>query len=350
MFEAQDQWRRRIEAEPIEIIGRRGKELVETAKVPVGEQFGMRRDDFGFVTNATEGVNAVLRSLSLKAGDELLTTNHVYHAVRQSMKWAARQAGATCREVDIPLPVASAGQIRDLVLDALSPSTRLLVVDHVTSPSALVFPLQEIAAGCRARGVAVLADGAHAPGMIPLNVQEIGVNYYTANLHKWVCAPKGSAFLWVAPDLQARVHPTVISHHLDEGFRHEFAWQGTRDLSAWLSVPAAIAFLRELGLEKVMAHNHQLAAWAQQFLTQRWNVGPMSPIDGSLLGSMATVALPGSLAQMKDTSALQQRLYDEFGLEQPFVGWAGRTLLRVSCHVYNTPPDYEKLADTILGL
>jgi len=349
VFDAQNAWRRRIEAEPIEMIGRRGESLVAESKLPVGETFGMKPKDFGFVTNATEGVNAVLRSLKLEPGDELLTTDHVYHAVRQSMKLVARQAGAVCREVNIPLPVASSQQILDLVLDAISPRTRLLVIDHVTSPTALVFPLEQIAAGCQALHVEVLADGAHAPGMLPLDVERIGVDYYAANLHKWVCAPKGTAFLWVSDAHQSDVHPLVISHHLDQGLAKEFSWQGTRDFSSWWAAPTAISFMAGLGWEKAMRHNHLMAAWAHQMLVKRWGVEPICPLDGSLLGSMAAVPLPGALANLDgpDAANFQQRLYSEFGFELPMVRFDGRTMIRVSCHVYNLPGEYERLAETI---
>jgi isopenicillin-N epimerase len=350
VFEVQHGWRTRIEADPIEMMGRRGEQMIEDAKKAVGAQFGMKREDFGFVTNATEGANAVLRSLSLKPGDELLTTNHVYHAVRQTMKWSAREAGATFREIAIPLPIASSQQICEIVLEALSPRTRLLVIDHITSPSALVFPLEEIVTGCRQRGVEVLADGAHAPGMVPLNVEKINATYYTANLHKWVCAPKGTAFLWVSPERQSKVHPAVISHNLDQGLAREFAWQGSRDLSSWLSAPAALSFMGKFGWENVMRHNHQLACWAQQLLVGRWGVEPISPMDGSLLGSMATVRLPEPLASIKDTVRLQQQLHDEFALETPLVGWDGKVLLRVSCQIYNEPREYERLAEVVLRL
>lgn len=352
VFDAQTDWRKRIEADPIEIIGRRSAGLIETAKIPVGETFGMKPADFGFVTNATEGVNAVLRSLKLSPGDELLTTNHVYHAVRQTMKQVARQAGATCREVQIPLPVASAQQITDLVLDSISPRTRLLVIDHVTSPTALVFPLQQIIQGCKQLQVEVLADAAHAPGMLPIDVESIGADYYTANLHKWVCAPKGTAILWVAPRHQAQIHPLVISHHLDEGLAREFGWQGTRDFSALLTAPAALNFMADFGWENVMRHNHELATWAHQMLVQQWGVEPVSPLDGSLLGSMATVALPGKLANLDGdaATAFGQRLYDEHQLELPIVRFQDRTHIRVSCQVYNVPIEYEKVAQTISKL
>ena len=349
VFEAQDQWRRRIEADPIEMLGRRCPELVAAAKVPVGRRLGMAPADFGFVTNATEGVNAVLRSLPLSAGDELLTTNHVYHAVRQTMRLAARRAGAAVREADVPLPVASAEAVVERVMGGVGPRTRLVVIDHITSPTGLVFPAERIVAECRSRGVDVLVDGAHAPAQVALDVAAVGATYYAANLHKWCCAPKGTAVLWVTPDRQPEVHPTVVSHHLDEGFAAEFGWQGTRDKSAWLTAPAAIAFLEDLGWDAVRKHNHAMAVWAHRMLVERWGVEPISPMDGSLLGSMATVRLPGKLAG-SDCGPLQQRLHDDFRIEVPVVGWGGGQMIRVSCHAYNVPDDYERLASVIAGL
>ncbi len=201
--EAQAAWREKIEAEPVEILGRHCAGLIEEAKVPVAKQFGMKLSDFGFVTNATEGVNAVLRSLMLGAGDELLTTNHVYHAIRQTLRLTARRAGAELREVPIELPARSSDQIRQVIVDALSPKTRLLVIDHVTSPTGLVFPIGPIIDECRRRGVEVLVDGAHAPGMVPLNVESLGATYYAANLHKWVCAERESRFCGSAPAASA---------------------------------------------------------------------------------------------------------------------------------------------------
>ena len=352
VFEEQTKWRQRIEADPIEMIGRQMSDLLLQTRISIGKQFGMQPNDFGMVTNATEGINAVLRSLALQPGDELLTTDHVYGAVRRAMQLVARQAGATYREVAIPLPIQSANQIRDAVVNSISSKTRLLVIDHVTSPTALVFPVKEIIDSCREKGVDVLVDGAHVPGMLPLDVEQLGATYYAANLHKWTCAPKGTAILWVTPSHQTNIHPTTISHNLDEGFAKEFAWQGTRDFSAWLSAPTAIDFFNELGFEKVMTHNHRLATWAQQLLTEKWKVDPISPIDGSLLGSMTTVPLPKPFNQLdgNDVAAFHARLYKEFQIENPVLRFGGQTMLRVSCQVYNRPDEYEKVAAAVLKL
>jgi isopenicillin-N epimerase len=341
----QTRWRLRIEADPIEMLTRRRDELLEVAKKAVGTWLRMEPNDFGLVSNATEGINAVLRSLKLGPGDELLTTTHVYHAVRQAMKYVAVQSGAAYREIEIPLPIESPEVIVEQIANGLSAKTRLLVVDHVTSPTAVVFPVERIVAECASRGVDVLIDGAHAPGMVPLNVADLGAAYYAGNLHKWACAPKGSAFVWVRPDRQPGIHPLIISHFLGEGFAREFSWQGTRDISNWLSIPRALEFMSELGWDRIMSHNHAMATWAQRFLCESWNVDPISPADGSMLGCMATVPLPPPLDHLSesDVHSLQQRLHSEFKLEVPIVCWGGRTFVRPCCQVYNAPEDYQRL-------
>ena len=350
VFDEQTEWRRRIEAAPVEVIARRRLELIDAAKEPVGQWLGMRPDDFGLVTNATEGVNAVLHSLRFETGDELLTTTHVYNAVRQAMKFTCARSGAGYREVDVPLPVRSADAIVDALVSGLSDRTRLLVVDHVTSPTALIFPVERIVAECARRGVDVLIDGAHAPGMIPLDVQRLGAAYYAGNLHKWAFAPRGAAFLWVRPDKQSQIHPAVVSHHFGEGFSREFSWQGTRELSAWFAVPRALEFARSLGLETIREHNHALAVWAHRMLRERLGIDQsLSPLDGSLLGSMAAVPLNGPFVGLDERQAelLQQRLYSEQRLEVPLMRFGGRVLLRVSCQVYNEPRQYERVARVI---
>jgi isopenicillin-N epimerase len=268
------------------------------------------------------------------------------------MKYVAGRAGATYREVDVPRPVDGPARITDTVVGALTDRTRLLVIDHVTSPTGLVFPIEPIIRSCNERGVEVLVDGAHAPAMLPLDVQGVGATYYAGNLHKWAFAPRGAAFLWVRPDRQPQIHPTVISHRLGESFAREFSWQGTRDVSAWLTVPRAIAFLAELGEQRVRRHNHDLAAWAHRLLCRAWDVAPLSPPDGSMLGSMATVSLPGKLATLSEAEAeaLQRRLYGTHRFEVPLHRFGGRVRLRVSCQVYNTADQSERLADVVRRL
>jgi isopenicillin-N epimerase len=351
VFDEQERWRRQIEAEPIELLGRRCPKLVDEAKRPAGELLGMRGEDFGLVTNATEGVNAVLQSLRFAPGDELLTTDHVYNAVRQAMRHAASRHGAAYREFDVPTPLRAAAEVAARVLAAVSERTRLLVIDHVTSPTGLVFPVAEIVAGCAKRGVDVMVDGAHAPGMLALDVERLGAAYYAGNLHKWCCAPKGCGFLWVRPDRREGIHPCVVSHFYGEGIAAEFAWQGTRDISAWLCIPATLECMGRLGWERIRRHNHDMAVWAHAMLCDRLGVEPLSPLDGRLLGSTATVRLPDPMATASDAEILrlQQSLYSNDGVEVPLFKWQGIWHLRVSCQVYNLAGEYERLARVILG-
>ena len=224
-------------------------------------------------------------------------------------------------------------------------------MDHVTSPTAVVFPVEAIVKAAAQRGIDVLIDGAHAPGMLDLDVAALGAAYYTGNLHKWVCAPKGAAFLWARPDRQAQLHPNTISHHLGQGFSAEFAWQGTRDITAWLCARDAIEFMDRLGWPRVREHNHRLAAWAQATLCGRLGVTPATPADGSMLGSMATIALPATARQQfATTAALQAALYQRHGIEVPVIDWGGRWWFRVSCQVYNAPWHYQRLAQALADL
>ena len=349
VFDHQDRVRRALEAEPVEILGRRHPEQIEAAKAPLADFLRARVGDLGLVTNATEAVNAVLQSLRLAPGDELLTTTHVYNAVRMAMRHTATRAGGAYREIDVRTPLSSAQQITDHVVAALSDRTRLLMIDHVTSPTGLVFPVADIIKACASRGVDVLVDGAHAPGMLDLDLPALNAAYYAGNLHKWTCAPKGCGFLWAREDRQADLHPTIVSHNYGTGMAAEFNWQGTRDTTAWLTIPAALEFMSQFGWERIRRHNHALATWAHRLLCDRLDVEPLSPLDGSLLGATATVRLPGPLANLTEDQAraLQQDLYTTDRIEVPLFPWQGAWHLRVSCQLYNRPDDYERLADVI---
>jgi len=352
VIEEQDHWRERIEADPIEMLGRRGSGLIDEAKAVIGRWLGMQPANFGLVTNATEGINCVLRSLDFSPGDELLTTTHVYNAIRQAMKYISGKSGAVYREIDVPLPVNSPKQVEEIILGEISPRTKLLVIDHITSPTALVFPVESLISGCRKRGVPIVIDGAHAPGMVPLNIEALQPDYYAGNLHKWACAAKGSAFLWVSPANQAAIHPLVVSHFFQQGIVKEFGWQGTRDISAWLSIPRALKFMADIGWEKIMTHNHAMAVWANEFLCDLWRVWPISPPDGSMLGSMATIPLPAPLDQltMDDVQIVQHRLHDHFKVEAPLMGWSGRQYIRPCLQICNTADDVYRLGEAIKTL
>jgi isopenicillin-N epimerase len=354
VIDAQQHWRERFEAQPLRFLDRELPDLLTRAKQSVGAFIGMQPASFGFTTNATESINAVLRSRRFEPGDELLTIDHVYNAVRRTMQYIAERAGANYREIRLPLPLESSDQAIATIEQAVNERTRLVIVDHVTSPTALRLPVERIVELCVDRGIDVLVDGAHAPGMLELDVESMGAAYYAGNLHKWVGAPPGAAFLWVRPDRQDEIHPTVISHFLDEGLEAEFAWQGTRDVSAWLAVADAIDLMNELvgpdSWPRIRGHNHAMATWVQAVLCDAWNVQPLSPLDGSMLGSMVSVLLPDGARRYEDFKSFQQAIYERFRIEVPVIELGDRWLIRPCCQVYNTPEEYRALADAVLEL
>jgi isopenicillin-N epimerase len=325
---------------------RSGRSRLRSAAEAVAAFVGAQAPDLVFVDNATSGANAVLRSISLGPGDELVLTDHTYGAVRNAADFAARQAGARLITVEVPYPAFDPGQLVERIASALGPRTRLLLIDHIASESALVFPVAEIAARARARGIPVLVDGAHVPGALPLDIPSLGVDYYTANLHKWAHAPRSSAFLWAAPERQTGLHPVVISWGLDQGFAAEFDWVGTRDPSPWLAAPVGIAFLHELGFEAVRAHNHRLAWDAARALVERW--GTSLSVDEACVGSMVTLPLPGRAGSTReDAVRLRDALLFEEGIEVQMHARQGRLFTRISAQVYNERDDFERLGEAV---
>ena len=303
---------------------------------------GCSRDDLVFVDNASAAMNAVLRSFPLGPDDEILLTDHNYGATAKAAAFYAREHGARVRTVTVPYPAFDPAALVDAVAAAIGPRTRVAVLDHITSESALIFPLADMAAVCRDRGVAVLGDGAHVPGTLALDIPALGVDWYAANLHKWAHAPRSCGILWARPDRQAGLHPPVISWGLDKGFVAEFDWVGTRDPSPWLAAPAALAFLEELDYEAVRRHNHDLAWRAAVALTSRW--GTTLERDEASVGSMVTIPLPASLgAAVDDAARLRDALLNEARIEIPVVAGHGRLWTRISAQVYNDWEDIEKL-------
>ncbi len=343
----------------MQFLWRRYEERLEPARHELAKFVDARPSDLVFVTNATAGVNAVVRSLKLRRGDELLTTNHDYNACHNVLIEAAERAGAKVVVAKVPFPLRSADDIAEAVLRVVTRRTRLAMLDHVTSNSALVFPIRHLVRELQARGVDTLVDGAHAPGMLPLNLRQLGAAYYTANLHKWVCAPKGAAFLWAREDKQAGLQPAVISHGNNRPrpgftpFQDRFDWAGTFDPSAWFCVGEAIRWMGNLlpgGWQELRKRNHALAVQARRLLCERLEVEP--PCPESLLGAMATIPLPAALQNAPASGKIdreQLELYDRFGIEVPFTrfGEPERRWFRVSAQVYNTAADYDYLASAL---
>ncbi len=307
---------------------------------------GARGDDLVFVDNATTGVNAVLRSLALAPGDEILITGLAYGAVANATRFAARTHGAVVRTVDLPFPPGDPEELVRAYAAGLGPRTRLALIDHVTSDSALVLPVAEIAHRCRERGVPVLVDGAHGPGALEFAIPDLGVDWYVGNLHKWAWSPRSSGVLWAAPERQGHLHPTVISWGLDQGLAMEFDLVGTRDPTPHLAAPAALALMRELGVDAVRRWNHDLVIRSARALAERWGARFETP--EALIGTMATLPLPQSLgATAEDAARLRDALLFEDAIEVQLHATAGRLWVRVSAQIYNGPEDYDRLGEAI---
>ena len=315
---------------------------MRTAAASVAEFVGCDAKDLAFVDNATAGYNAVLRSWPFQAGDEILVTDHSYGTVGLTAEYVASRSGAKVVTLAMPFPATTPEKVIAAFEAAVTPRTRLAVVDHVTAPSALVLPVAEIAARLRARGVAVLADGAHALGALPVDIAKLGVDFYTGNLHKWAMAPRPSAILWAAPARQKDLHPTAISWGFGKGMSAEFDMLGTRDASMWLASPEGIAFMRDIGLAEMREYNHRTVWAAARSLTERW--GTQIPAPESMYGSMVTIPLPERFGTTREAAArLKDVLLFEEGIETQPNFIQGRIYVRLAAQVYNDAGDFEKL-------
>lgn len=362
---AQQSLRERLESQPVAFLARELEGLLDAARVELGRFLGADPESLVFVSNATAGVNTVLRSLRFAPGDELLTTDHEYNASVNALRFAAQRDGVRVVVAPIPFPIRSPGEALGAILACVTPRTRLALLSHVTSPTALILPLGELVPELRRRGVETLVDGAHAPGMLPLDLDALGAAYYTGNAHKWLCAPKGAAFLYVRADLRSAVRPLAISHGANATrtdrprFRLEFDWTGTLDPTAYLCIPAAIRCVDSLlpgGWSAVMAANSRLARLGRDAICQTLGVPPPAPDE--MLGSMAAVLLPGepvlsTALSPLDDDPLQVVLRERFGIEVPVLPWppawvageqVSRRLLRISAHLYNSVAQYQALA------
>ncbi len=360
VLEAQQRLREELERAPVRFLSRELEGRLEAARAALAAFIGADADDLVWLANATTGVNTVLRSLTLAPGDELLTTDHLYNACRNALEAVARASGAHIVVARIPFPLDGPEVVTAAIIDAVTPRTRLAVLDHVTSPTGIVVPLERIVPALAERGVDTLVDGAHAPGMLPLDVRGLGAAYYTGNCHKWLCAPKGAAFLHVRGDRQASVRPLVVSHGANSTrrdrsrFRLEFDWMGTDDPTAWLSVPEALRVLDEAlpgGWPALMARNHALAVTARRQVCRA--LGVPHPCPDTMLGALASVPLPdGERPTPPQQDPLQTALFERFAIEVPVLAWPAspRRVLRVSCQLYNKESDYERLAEALRTL
>ncbi len=305
---------------------------------------GARSDDVVFVDNATTGVNAVLRSFAFQPGDEILITDLVYGAVGKAAAWAAGSRGASVRRVELPHPLTDPAQVVDAIDASLGPHTRMAIVDHITSETALVFPVAEVARRCHAQGVPVLVDGAHAPGAIPLDIPALGVDWYVGNLHKWCWSPRSCAILWADPSWQPTVKPTTISWGDGEGFVREFDWNATKDPTPALAAPEGIAAMQDIGVDAIRRYNHQLAWEGAHALCERWGTTFVAP--ESMIGTMATLPLPARAGSTGEQAvALRAALLYEDRIEVAMHAAQGRIWARISAQIYNDMRDVDALGE-----
>lgn len=361
VLRAQSELRMRMERDPVHFFLRELEPLLEAARAELAAFVGAAAEDLVFLPNATSAVSAVLSSLRLEPGDEIVVTDHGYNACTNAARRWAERCGARVIPAAVPFPLRSSEQILDAVLAAVTPRTRLALLDHVTSPTALIFPIAKLVAALSARGIDTLVDGAHAPGMLPLELSALGAAYYTGNLHKWCCAPKGAAFLHVRRDRQAGLHPTVTSHGANSPRRDrsrfllEFDWTGTDDWTPVLCVPVALRLLGSVlpgGWDELRQRNHALALGARRTLAAALSVPLPCPDD--LIGAMAALPLPGSACPPLTSlflDPLQDRLYSRHHIQVPIVRrpLPPHRLVRISAQIYNRPEDYARLAASLVA-
>ena len=361
VLEFQQRLRLRLERQPLQFMVRDLEPLLDRARSELARFLKADPNNLVFVQNATAGLNTVLRSLRFKRGDELLVSDHEYNASRNVLNFIAEQSGAKVVVARVPFPLRSTDEIADAILSRVTSRTRLALFDHVTSQTGLIFPVERLVRELSARGVETLVDGAHAPGMVPLDLKKLGATYYTGNCHKWLCAPKTAAFLYVQPKRQKLIRPLVISHGANSRrtdrsrFQIEFAWTGTGDPSAYLAVPEAIKFMSLRlpgGWAAVMRQNHSLAIAARRLLCDALDI-PL-PCPDEMIGTLAAIPLPNAPARPAPKSPLfldplQDRLLHKYAIEVPIIPWPAspRRVLRISAQLYNSLPQYELLAQTL---
>lgn len=347
VFEVYQQWQVELERQPVEFMGRRYDSLMNEARAALAAYLNTDVEGLVFVPNATVGINTVARSFPLEADDEILATDHEYGALDYTWQFVCRQTGAQYIRRAMPLPMTTPEAFVEHFWAGVTPKTKVIYISHITSPTALIFPVAEICRRAREAGIISVVDGAHAPSQIPLNLNAIGADVYSGNLHKWLCAPKGSAFLYVGPEYRPMFEPLVISwgYVEDASFVTRNQWQGTRDVACYLSVPAAIQYQAEHDWDAVRARCHRLAAEARRLICEFSGLASISPDSTDWYSQMVTIPL-----QTFDAEVLKRRLYDEHRVEVPLIQWRGNLYVRVSIQTYNTQADVEALLNGLKAI
>jgi isopenicillin-N epimerase len=347
VFDEYQRWQRALERQPVEFIGRRSEDLLADARAALASYLNVDPDNLVYVVNATSGINVIARSLPLELGDEILTTNHEYGALNMTWDWMCGKAGARYVQHPIPTPVSSREELVESFWSAVTPRTRVIFLSHITSPTALTFPVKEICRRAREAGILTVVDGAHAPGHIPLDLQDLGVDIYSGNCHKWLCSPKGSGFLYVRPEH----HDWIESLTISWGWQGESTFvsrnqrQGTRDLAPFLATPAAIRFHQEHDWPAVRARCHELAREARQRVSDLTGLPPICPDSPDWFSQMIACPIP-----RRDPVELKTRMYDEFRVEAPITDWNDQMMIRLSFQGYNSHDDLDAAMEALAAV
>lgn len=351
VFETYQAWQRELENQPVEFISRRMRGLLAEARGALGDYVGTAADNLVFIPNATWGENAVARSLALQPGDEVLATDLEYGAVDRTWGYYCAQRGARYIAQPIALPVTTAEAFVEQLWAGVTERTRVIAISHITSGTALILPVAEVCRRAREAGILTMIDGAHAPGQVDLALDTLGADFYTGNCHKWLCAPKGSGFLFARPERQELLDPFIISWGYQADvpgpslFLDHYERTGTHDPSAYLSVPAAIAFQREHDWPRVRAACHLLVRDARERIASLTGLPQLAPDSSAWWEQMATLLLPPV-----DAPRLKERLWDDYQVEIPVSSRNGQTFARISIQAYNRQEDVNRLVEALTAL
>lgn len=352
VFREYQHWQRELERQPVEFLGRRFTGLMAEARAALGAYLGAHPNNLVYTQNVTISINIVARSLELGPGDEVLASDHEYGAMDRTWRFLAKERGFRYINQHVELPLTTEEKFVDDFWRGVTPRTRVIFLSHITSPTAIIFPIQEIIRRARQAGILTVIDGAHAPGQLPLHLDSLGADFYGGNLHKWLCAPKGAGFLYARPEAQPLLKPLVVSWGYESQtpsastFVDHHEWWGTRDIAAFLAVPKAIEFQAEHHWEEVRQSCHQLAAYAQTRICELTGLAPLHPQTDHWFCQLAAAPLPADT----DLPLLKQRLYDDYRVEIPLIDWNGYKLIRVSIQGYNTRRDVDTLLRALSAL
>jgi len=347
VMQAYQEWQYRLERQPVSFLGRELTAFDQQARQALGEYLHTAADNLVFIPNATHGVNIIARSVELKPGDEILSTNHEYGACDYTWEFICQKTGATYIRQNIALPARSSDEMADQFWQGVTPKTKIIYLSHITSPTALRLPVGAICARARKVGILTLVDGAHAPGQVDLDLEAISADWYTGNCHKWMLSPKGAGFLYSRPEVQHFVEPLIVSwgYHstalttTGSQFLDYLNWTGTKDPAASLSVPTAIKFMQEHNWAVVRRECHNLLKLAIQRICSLVEMEPLYPLESALYHQMGIAPLPPDI----DISILKTRLYEDYHIEIPLIEWHGQKYARISVQGYNTQDDLDAL-------